>query len=198
MRTRLAGLPVLVVVLLAVVAPAAMSATTEGASRQIALEVYCYTTDIDVPQQQAAEQCDLLGEFGLVWEQTLEVLDAGGAVLTTVLPQVITAQNAAPYPADGAWRATEPVLPEGWSVIECPFGDVSDPTLTNGIATLEAENLPYVDRRHVVCYRLDEAPTPAPTATASPVASPTPSPAASPAPIPRPSRIDTGGGGTAG
>jgi hypothetical protein len=86
-----------------------------------------------------------------------------------------------PRPAGAAWRGADPVLPEGWRVIECPFLGDQDDDVTNGVGqVIQAEPLPYVDRRHVVCYQLtgDEAPT-------------------TNGEIPEPSRIDTGGGGTA-
>lgn len=152
---------------------------------EIALEVYCYfaqgTVLLDASQAEAAEQCSQLGEFGRDWEQTLDVLDAESAIIATLLPQLVTDDNAVIYPPDGAWRAPEPILPEGWTVVECPFLDPESP-LTNGVGqTVEAENLPYVDRVHVVCY-WSQAPTPTPT----------------PTPVRTPTRIDTGGGGTAG
>jgi len=188
MRARLALAAAAALVLLAVLTPTALSATTEPA--EISLEVYCYPGSLDIPQAEAEENCSQLGEFGLVWEQTLDVLDAGGATIDTVIPQVV-ADDPAVYPPDGAWRAPSPILPEGWSVIECPFLSDDDTTITNGVeTTIEAESHTYVDRVHVVCYQLAAAPspTPSPTATATP----------QPTQIPVPRRVDTGGGGTAG
>lgn len=199
MRTRLAA--VLALVVLVVGGTAALSQAAEsptypptptptaapGESPEIALEVYCYLESTDIPQPQAQDDCARLGEFGLTWEQTLDVLDAGGAVLATVVPQVVTGGvSRAPYPADGGWIAPTPVLPDGWTVIECPFlGDNGD-TITNGAGqVLEAERLSYQDRAHVVCYQYaDDTP-----------GDPTPTP--TPTEVTRPSRIDTGGGGTA-
>jgi hypothetical protein len=62
-----------------------------------------------------------------------------------------------------------------------PLPRDQDDDLTNGVGqVIEAEPLPYVDRRHVVCYQFTE--DKAPTTNGE---------------IPEPSRIDTGGGGTA-
>lgn len=199
MRTRPAL--VLAVVVLVLMSTTALSQAVEAptypptptptpsVSPEIALEVYCYVEDIDIPLPQAQDNCSRLGEFGLSWEQTLDVLDAQAAVLATVVPQVVTGgDNSAPYPADGAWFAATPVLPDGWTVIECPFlGDDGD-TVTNGAGqVLEAERLSYQDRQHVVCYRfIDEPAGPAPGVTERPTE------------VPRPTRIDAGGGGTAG
>jgi hypothetical protein len=184
MRTPLTLLSALVLVVMA--ATAALSQESGAGTAEVALEVYCYLDDLDVSQSEAADLCSGLGEFGLTWEQTLDVLDADGEVLETVLPQLVTDDNSAPYPPDGAWIGREPVLPDGWGVIECPFGEVDEPDApTNGVGlVIEAEALPYQDRVHVVCYQFTE-----------PEPRPTPSP--SPADVPTPRRIDTGAGGTA-
>jgi hypothetical protein len=72
------------------------------------------------------------------------------------------------------------VLPDGWRVIECPFLGDQDDDITNGVKqVIEADRLPYIDRRHVVCYQRDGEETP------------------TDGEIPLPTRIDTGGGGTA-
>jgi hypothetical protein len=147
---------------------------------QIRLEVFCYSDSLDVSQSQAADDCADLGEFGRDWEQLLEVFDGEGAVTDTAFPQTLSTATPVDYLPDGAWRGSDPVLPEGWRVIECPFLGDQDDDVTNGVGqVLEAEPLPYVDRRHVVCYQFtgDEAPTNGE--------------------IPKPSRVDTGGGGTA-
>jgi hypothetical protein len=196
MGKRLVTAPVLAVFILAVIASAALSSTTEGPATyppaaRISLEVYCYTDDLDIPLDEAEENCSQLGEFGLVWEQTLEVLDAEGAVIETVVPQVV-ADNSAVYAEDGGWRAPEPILPEGWTVIECPFLGDDDTTITNGTGlTFEAEDHTYEDRVHVVCYQLGEVPAPTPSPTPAPTAT------AEPTQVPVPRRVDTGGGGTA-
>lgn len=198
MRPRLRA--VLALALLVVTATAALSQAVEaptyqpsptptaGESPEIALEVYCYLDDLDVPQPQAQADCSRLGEFGLTWEQTLDVLDAAETVLATVVPQVVIGgDSSAPFPADGAWIAPTPVLPEGWTVIECPFLSDDADTVTNGVGqVLEAERLSYQDRRHVVCYEFRDEPGGA-----------TPGATGRPTEVPRPTRIDTGGGGTA-
>jgi hypothetical protein len=148
---------------------------------QIRLEVFCYSDSLDVPQSQAADACADLGEFGRDWEQTLEVFDGDGALIDAALPQIVSTAPSVGYPPDGAWRGTDPVLPDGWRVIECPFLGDQDDDVTNGVGqVLEAEPLPYIDRRHVVCYQLAEDETPSTDDE-----------------IPVPSRIETGGGGTA-
>ena len=148
---------------------------------QIRLEVFCYSDSLDVPESQATDACAALGEFGRDWEQVLEVFDGDGVVTDIAVPQTLPTATPVEYQQDGAWRGADPVLPDGWSVIECPFLGDQDLSVTNGVGqVLQAEPLPYVDRRHVVCYLLteDEAPSPDPE-------------------IPVPTRIDTGGGGTA-
>jgi hypothetical protein len=149
-----------------------------GTIAGIVLEVFCYGDDLDVPQSQAAQDCAALGEFGLTWEQVLDILDATGDVIDTAFPQILPDALPSGYPTHGAWRASDPVLPDGWRVIECPFLGDADDAVTNGVGqVLEAEALPYVDRRHVVCYQrtgIDGG-----------------------GEIPVPSRIDTGAGGTA-
>ncbi len=149
---------------------------------QIRLEVFCYSDSLDIPQAQAADACAELGEFGLTWDQFLEVFDGDGTVTDIAVPQLLPTSTAVDYQPDGAWRGSDPALPDGWAVIECPFlGDDGD-DVTNGVGqVLEAEALSYVDRRHVVCYRFSGGD--APTTDDG---------------IPLPSRIDTGGGGTAG
>ena len=148
---------------------------------QIRLEVFCYYDSLDVSQSQAAGACADLGEFGRDWEQLLEVFDREGAVTDTAFPQTLSTATPVDYLPDGAWRGSDPVLPEGWRVIECPFLGDQDDDVTNGVGqVIEAEPLPYQNRRHVVCYQFtqDEAPT-------------------TNGEIPVPKRIDTGGGGTA-
>jgi hypothetical protein len=148
---------------------------------QIRLDVFCYSDSLDVPRSQAADACADLGEFGRDWEQILEVFDGEGVVTDLAVPQTLSTATPVDYLPDGAWRGSDPVLPEGWRVIECPFLGDQDDDVTNGVGqVLEAEPLPYLDRRHVVCYQFtgDEAPT-------------------TNGEIPVPSRIDTGGGGTA-
>jgi hypothetical protein len=88
---------------------------------QIRLEVFCYSDSLDVPQSQAADDCADLGEFGRDWEQLLEVFDGEGAVTGTAFPQTLSTATPVDYLPDGAWRGSDPVLPEGWRVIECPF-----------------------------------------------------------------------------
>lgn len=148
---------------------------------QIRLEVFCYSDSLDVPASQAADACAALGEFGRDWEQVLEVFDGDGVVTDIAVPQTLPTATPVDYQPDGAWRGADPVLPDGWSVIECPFLGDQDLDVTNGVGqVLQAEPLPYVDRRHVVCYLLTEDEAPSPDRE-----------------IPVPTRIDTGGGGTA-
>lgn len=157
---------------------ASEEASQPAETAQIRLEVFCYSGDLDAPQSQAAQDCDALGEFGLTWEQLLDVLDADGQVIETAVPQTLPTATPVDYPRDGAWRGSDPVLPEGWRVIECPFlGDEGD-DITNGVGqVIEAERLSYVDRRHVVCYQQTSDDQDGE--------------------IPVPTRIDTGAGGTA-
>lgn len=148
---------------------------------QIRLEVFCYSDSLDVSQAQAADACAALGEFGRDWEQVLDVFDGDDDIVDTAFPQILPTATPVEYSPDGAWRGSDPVLPDGWRVIECPFLGDQDVDVTNGVGqVLEAEALPYVDRRHVVCYRLTEEEPPTTDDE-----------------IPVPSRIDTGGGGTA-
>lgn len=44
-------------------------------------------SDLDVSHSEAADDCVALGEFGLTWEQLLDVVDATGDVVDTAFPR---------------------------------------------------------------------------------------------------------------